>query len=57
MTETIENNVGEGTVYEFSSLFVPELDNSALSQIVDSITKKITDLEGEIIATGEPVYI
>lgn len=57
MTETIENNVGEGTIYEFSSLFVPELDNSALSQIVDSITKKITDLEGEIIATGEPVYI
>lgn len=57
MTENIENNMGEGTVYEFSSLFVPELDGSALSQIVDSITKKITDLEGEIIAVGESVYI
>lgn len=57
MTETIENNVGEGTIYEFSSLFVPELDSAALSQIVDSITKKITDLEGEIISSGEPVYI
>jgi hypothetical protein len=27
MTENIENNMGEGTVYEFSSLFVPELDS------------------------------
>lgn len=57
MLDIIENNVGEGTIYEFSSLFVPELDATALSQIVDSITKKITDLEGKIISSGEPVYI
>jgi ribosomal protein S6 len=52
-----DKNVGAGTVYEFSALFVPELDNSALSQIVNSITKKVADLEGEIISEGEPVYI
>jgi ribosomal protein S6 len=57
MNKIIENNMGEGTVYEFSSLFVPELDAAALSQILISIKTKITDLEGEIVSEGEPVYI
>lgn len=49
--------MGEALVYEVSSLFVPELDSETLSQIIDSIKTKITDLEGSIISEGEPVYI
>jgi ribosomal protein S6 len=57
MNKIIKNNMGEGTVYEFSSLFVPELDSPALSQIVVSIKDKIANLEGSLISEGEPVYI
>lgn len=66
--ETKESNVGVdeksttpslegGKVYEVSALFVPELEGEALSQTVDSLKKKLTDLEANIISEGAPVHI
>jgi len=57
----IESNVGvdekNTKVYEVSALFVPELEGEALSQTVDSLKKKLTDLGSNIISEGAPVHI
>jgi ribosomal protein S6 len=52
-----ETIVGTPKIYEVGALFVPELDAPVLSQAIDSLKKKISDLEGNIISAGEPVYI
>lgn len=57
----IESNVGTDEkymkVYEVSALFVPELEGRGLSQTVDSLKKKLTDLGSNIISEGAPVHI
>jgi ribosomal protein S6 len=57
----IESNVGTDEkymkVYEVSALFVPELEGEGLSQTVDSLKKKLTDLGSNIISEGAPVHI
>lgn len=57
----IESNVGvdekNTQVYEVSALFVPEIEGEALSQTVDSLKKKLTDLGSNIISEGAPVHI
>jgi ribosomal protein S6 len=57
MKKTEEKIVGDTRIYEISSLFAPELDSEALSQAVNSLKEKITQLEGKVISEGEPVYI
>lgn len=56
-----DSNVGSDEkytqVYEVSALFVPELEGEALSQTVDSLKKKLTDLGSTIISEGAPVHI
>ena len=56
-----DSNVGTDEkymqVYEVSALFVPELEGEALSQTVDSLKKKLTDLEATIISEGAPMHI
>lgn len=56
-----DSNVGveekDMKVYEVSTLFVPELEGEALSQTVDSLKKKLTDLGSNIISEGAPVHI
>ena len=56
-----DSNVGTDEkymkVYEVSALFVPELEGEALSQTVDSLKKKLTDLGSNIISEGQPVHI
>lgn len=57
MQEKETHIVGTERVYELSVLFVPELQDSALSQAVADLKTKLTDLEVNIISEGAPTHV
>ena len=57
MQENETHIVGTERVYELSVLFVPELQDSALSQAVADLKSHLASLEANIITEGKPTHI
>ena len=57
MQEKETHIVGVERVYELSILFVPELQDSALSQAVADLKNHLSTLEVKIISEGAPTHI